>query len=376
MAGCGGSAPPPSPIEIGDDCAIVSVGSDYSSASLSILRHDGTLCAGDVLSSGSAPPGLVTALSGDVVLPNEPPAGDRLVVIDRFNDVITFVDGSSGAVESQVSVRADSATNPHDVVFVGEDRAWASRANAGDLVFLDVAGPAVTGHLDLEEWSDPGFDPRPDRFSLAGGRVWLNLNHLSKTFTAGGPGRLLSLDPTSEEVTGSVTLEAAKSCGSHDGSPQGGGLWVGCSGIFGEGEAAQLAASGLLWLDLSGDPTVTWQRGVTELGLDRPLAFSVAAESDTVAWAVVFGDLEDDTPDRLLRVDRASDAVEIVPVQSAPFQLGSIKLCLETGLLLVPDADPIHPVVRRVRIADRAELEPVVVSPVSGLPPRHLAHYR
>ncbi|HSU38151.1 MAG TPA: hypothetical protein VLJ38_01255, partial [Polyangiaceae bacterium] len=49
--------------------AAVSSGSDYASTNVSVLSTAGHLLSESIISSGSAPPGLTTALSGDVVLP-------------------------------------------------------------------------------------------------------------------------------------------------------------------------------------------------------------------------------------------------------------------------------------------------------------------
>src|SRR4051812_13957885 len=49
---------------------LVIASSDYTSTNISLATAAGAVVSESILSSGSAPPGLTTALSGDVVLPS------------------------------------------------------------------------------------------------------------------------------------------------------------------------------------------------------------------------------------------------------------------------------------------------------------------
>ena len=121
MAGCD-SAPPPAsvPSDLAA-CHYAVVASDFSSSSVSLLSDTGALCVDRVIDSGARPPGLATALSGDVALPSSCTT-HGFVLIDRQAGVLSVLDRSTGEVNKQIVV-ADFASNPYDVAFVAPD-AW------------------------------------------------------------------------------------------------------------------------------------------------------------------------------------------------------------------------------------------------------------
>src|SRR4051812_27276666 len=66
--------------------------SDYTSTNIRALSSAGSVLSSSFISSGSAPPGLTTALSGDVTFPSSAPLSHRVVLIDRYpNSVLTWV---------------------------------------------------------------------------------------------------------------------------------------------------------------------------------------------------------------------------------------------------------------------------------------------
>ena len=85
LAGCGSTEAPLEPTDSADvsGCPLVAIHSDYQTTSVSLLSEDGTLCADSILHSGSVAPRLLTALSGDVVVPSAPALSGELVLIDR-----------------------------------------------------------------------------------------------------------------------------------------------------------------------------------------------------------------------------------------------------------------------------------------------------
>src|SRR5947207_2599761 len=72
----------PAPGEDPEPLAYGVVASDRIVTSIALLEADGTLLRRDLVDSGSAPPGLVTALSGDVVLPTRSGDPETLTLID------------------------------------------------------------------------------------------------------------------------------------------------------------------------------------------------------------------------------------------------------------------------------------------------------
>src|SRR5258706_15713770 len=60
--------------------AMVVASSDYVSTNVSVLATSGAPLSDSIISSASAPPGLTTALSGDVVVPLVPTVGEIVLV--------------------------------------------------------------------------------------------------------------------------------------------------------------------------------------------------------------------------------------------------------------------------------------------------------
>lgn len=382
------------------DCTLAVVTSDYFSTSVSLLDDDGALCHEALIGSGCQPPGLVTALSGDVVVPSSPAPSGHVVIIDRFpNSVITFVDPADGVVAGQLDVSTGFASNPHDIAWLAPDKAYVSRhennptptqtTNAasddfdegGDLLIVDPAALTVTGRIDLQGIaSGPEMWPRPAALVAAGGRVWVGLAHLDGAFMDAGPGLLAAVDPATDTVTDVVQLDGLEDCGIELApTPSGDALWTTCLGLFARGRTDQVAASGLVRLDLTTDPpTESFRLTATDLGLGQPFGFGVTASDETRAIAVVFGDI-DGPPDRVLLVDSTDGSVEELDVGAAAYQLGSAHWVSERGLLLLADADPTGPRVHRLEVlADGSStaLESIDPGPSIGLPPRHISRFR
>lgn len=175
-AGCDGDAGPAFEAHVDASCVVASVNTDYVSTSVSLLRADGSLCAPAVITSGSRPPGVTTALSGDVVLPTEPHPDGLLVLIDRYPAaVLTFVDPESGEVVRQIGVGTGYPSNPHDALFLAPDRAWVTRYDAnptptpapedlddgGDVLVIDPSTGALRDRIDLGPWASPGMSRAP-----------------------------------------------------------------------------------------------------------------------------------------------------------------------------------------------------------------------
>lgn len=392
-----------SPLPPRSACALAVVASDYRSTAISLLTADGTLCAPDVLTSGSRPPGLLTALSGDVALPFEPDPAALVRIIDRYpNAVVTTFDPLASIVTDQLAASPGFAANPQDLAFVPgglllarmERRAIDDSSVPGDSPAYEgsdllLVTATATTPIALTPYAAPGFDPMPTRFARAMGRLWIGLTHLAPDFSAAGPGRALALAPDTLAVTHTLDLAPLQNCGTLSSASPSGGLWVVCSGLFHNSPSGpQRDHSGLAWLAPSLPPpplTPTWSRAAADLhppALDgRPLGFTLAALDDARALVVALGDLATDRPDRLLLVDRADPTTPSITTvaEGGPFELGAVLPLPAERLILVADADPRRPLLRRFTwpTADGAttELDPVVISP-SGLPPRHIARFR
>ncbi len=395
-------APPDLPPR--DTCVLAVVASDYVSTAVSLLTSDGTLCAPDIITSGSRPPGLLTALSGDVTLPSEPDPAGLLYLIDRFpNAVVTAVDPLTSAVRTQLAVSPGFAGNPYDIAFIDGPPSilltrFGSNPNAASPEGSDLLRVAdVTSRIDLAPYADAGFEPMPDQLARAADRLWVGLTHLATDFSTAAPGRVLALDPATLAVTHTLDLAPLQNCGTIVSSSATAGLWVVCSGLFRASPTGpQRDHSGLAWLSpaLTPDPNApasaatlplapSWLRRAADLhppGVEgRPLGFTLAALDDDHALIVALGDLATKLPDRLLLVSRTADSVVTVAESESPYELGAVLPRPVERLILVADANPRKPRVRRFSWPTDAEpsheLTPIDVSP-SGLPPRHIAVFR
>jgi hypothetical protein len=211
-----------------------------------------------------------------------------------------------------------------------------------------------------------------------GDRVWVLLNHLSADFASAGPGRIVGVDPATDEVVSTVTLTGLENCASAALAIGGEGLWVGCSGLLSAGESGQMATSGLVFLTHTDGQLAEQWRVSTEDGLGGAVAWSITSLSPEVAVFTVFGSLAEGTSDRLLWADRAKGTVEELGVSASAFELGDVLWSPEERMLLLADATPEAPAIRRFTVGDAelTELEPIDSSPGTGLPPRHLTFFR
>lgn len=381
-------------------CVLATVNSDYLSSSVSLLRADGSLCAAAVITSGSRPPGVVTALSGDVALPSTPHPDGLLTLIDRYPAaVLTFYDVDAREVVGQLPVGASGPgasfpANPHDVLFLPADRAYVSRYDpnphptpapgdhdeGGDLLIVDLATRSSVGRIDLSAAASPGMEPRPDRLAPVGDRVWVALGNLSRAFDGGGPGVVVSVDPARDEVVGRLELAGLSSCGGALATaPSGDGAWLACTGVFARGEAAQRDASGAVFVARGdgADPVEAARFAAADLGDGRPLGHPVAALDDARAVVVALGTLGGE-PDRLYLLDRLTGQSAPLGVEGEAFSLGALAVGAD-GVLLVADASREAPRLRRFALdaaGGATELAPIVVDPVTGLEPRALVPFR
>jgi hypothetical protein len=421
---------PPIDLPPREDCALAVVASDYSSTSISLLTADGSLCAPDILTSGSRPPGLLTALSGDIDLPAEASPG-TIFLLDRYpNAVLTALDPdpstpADDGVLWQANVSAGFAGNPQDLARLPEGLLVARMERdptdtiGSDLLYLPLPDPAraptAAVAVSLQDFVDPPievkasngttkripFDAMPTRFARAAGTLWVGLTHLLRDFSVAGSGRVLGLAMATSgseapvAVAYRLEIPALGNCGKVAAASPDGGLWVACAGLFREPDPSRrLGRSGLAYLapevlarELAATSPVTlaptWTATATTLTEalgPAPLGLSLAAIDERRVLVVAIGDGAAKRPDRLLWIDRGTSPATVVALAEADaFTLGDILLRPTEGLVLVPDANLERPRLRRFTWPTDAgattELAPVVVSP-TGLPPRHVAPFR
>ncbi len=392
----GGCAPTPSSCRAEELAPLSSprlavVLSDYASAAVAIVDEEGVVHA-PWIDSGSRPPGIVAALSGDVVLPRANPVPGLLVLVDRYQtDVLTGVSIARPDELFQVDLRggrtSGSSPNPQDVLALEDGRWLVSRYNpaedgsapelarGNDLAVLAPGTHALTSRVDLE--ADVTLDgvryfARPYGLARmrAGGdeHVLVALSRLSSfVLRETGPGAVALLDPASGHAE-VLELEGLSNCtnvAAFRGDPA--RAVVLCRGdAFGE----DATRSGLAVLGIDGGSLTLLARllSIDDPALPPPSNGLVALEGARFAY-VSSGSFVANRLDRLVVLDVERGSARVIAESSpTPFELGDGAFDPERGELLVPDGNAGS--LRRFAASD-AELAPIALgAPCLTLAPR------
>ena len=324
------------------------VQSDFQSTAIGLLDAQAEVLTECWIDSGSRAPGLVAALSGDVVLSTDQPAG-VMTVIDRFGtDVYSRVSLETPEVLGQVrlqdpAVSGAFSANPHDAVAVGPGSVWVSRfagnANAdappigrgSDLLELDPRTFTRTGRrislegliepvmVDTDDGPEPrDAYPRPSRIVRIADRLVVGLARFTLGFDGAAPGAVAIVDPDSGSVRRHFLDPGVFNCGRVVPIPAAEDqVVVGCIGFsmpFGD-EAQIRASSGIFVLRVEGDNVTTVRRWLPSEDPSAPLAVVevVALDERTVA-ALDYGR---PGPDRYFIIDlETGDSTLFVRVRS------------------------------------------------------------
>ena len=363
--------------------------SDFVSTSVSLIDTQGALVRADCIHSTTTGTGSKT-ISGDVVLPSQPQRGGKIVLVDRGNTALTFVDPTTCAVDRQFSVKGGfEMANPHDVVIVADSKAYVTRyaknaapadlmAAGDDLLIVDPQAGTVTGRVDLDAYGTTDFPASPDRAILAAGKVVVTLNRWNASTYGYGDASVVFVDPATDQVVQNLALPGLKNCEGLDYAEGTKTVLVACGGSFGSTDQAQ--ESGVAVIDVSSSPAQL-ARVISGASFPTPpVTFLWAipmpsASSANRAFTSTLGSLSPEAPDNLYAFDFVTGA----PLSfgtATPFNLG--RPAAGNGRLLVPDADAAMP---RIHVYDVSgggaptEGTAFVADSVNGLPPREIAWY-
>jgi DNA-binding beta-propeller fold protein YncE len=368
------------------------VGSDYTSSVISLVDPATSAVVRDrCLDSGTRAPLLSATLSGDVTLPSEPQGDQQLLIIDRGNSTLTWLDPASCQVLRQMSAGDGFGANPQDVVAGPPGKAYVTRYNrnpgradeGSDLLVIDPAAAMALRTIPLPAPSTSELpagtlaSARPTRALHIGGKLYVVLNNLSDDFASGGPGRVAVVDTTSDSVTSTIEIPALKNCGALARARNAAGrpaLVVGCDGLSSDG-TARLDSAGFAWVDLEPAPVV---KVVGSQMFGRPVSGSVlAVAAPDLAFTVVAGDFMGPATDAVWGFDFAGGPPRKLVDGTGAFLL-SVALSPDGQRLYVLDAAPAQPRVRVYARATGGQMEETgsfVASPETGLPPRVLGFY-
>jgi hypothetical protein len=394
-AACGAPEPPAN--TGGTDVApgacgrgVVVVSSDYQSTDVGLVDWSGDVLSASVISSSSASTGLSAALSGDVVAPTTPDAGDTFTLIDRYPaSVITLVDVVSGAVRAQIDVKTGFASDAHDWLALGDHKAYVARYDpnlaagaepfdgGSDVLIVDPIAGAPTGRIDLSSalaGAGAGFYPRPARLVQAGGLVYALLSCDDLDYTSSAESRVVEIDPATDAITRVHVLSGLHGCLGLAVSPSGASLGVACSGQFEQSSATDVGESAAVRLDLTTlDETA--RATAASLGGDA-LGFSISFASESTAVVTTFGALGGATPhgDRALLVDLDAATSREISSTADAFKLGEARCAQACGACFLADASTAESLVR-FDAAGRAAPTSIEVDPAVGLPAVYLGAF-
>jgi hypothetical protein len=390
-SGAAGTAPglaPPAAV------GLAVVNTDYASTSLSLLSLTGALSKPDCAHTTTTGTGSTT-ISNDAVLPSQPQRGGKIVLIDRGNTALTFIDPATCAFTNQISAKGGfNMSNPHDVVILRDDKAYVTRyeknaaaasptAAGDDVLILDPRSGAVAGHIDLGAYIVPvagaTIQARPDRALIAAGKVVVSLNELSGDFSTYAEGRIVVIDPATDQVAQSVAMTGLKNCEGMTYLAAAKLLLVVCGGSFGVQD--QVLESGIALVDMSGSTAVLTHTISAVAFNDRPLSFQAisgtTAGATSRAFVTTLGAFASGSapaiPDQVFVVDLGT-GVTTAFGSSTAYDLGAGLL--SNGQFLLPDGSASAP---RIHVYDIAgtptEAASFVDDTVNGLPPRQVEAY-
>lgn len=362
------------------------VHSDFdNSAVVSAVGVDGEVLSHTLLASGQAGAGLSFDVGSDLVLPSSAQTGDEVVVIDRTNQVIDWVELKSARVVRQLNVGPGGfAASPYDYVPHRSDKAYVTRHNTnlnpgkaefdegGDLLIIDPSEPEIIGRIDLADTTgDEALLPRPDSALAENGALYVMVVAIDADFSRYGESKLVTVDPDDDAVVDVLSIDDMVNCGELVSSPDGRRLAVGCAGDWSD----PLASSGITVVDISGAaPVLEAQYFADDLG-DVQLS-TLSFVSDDVLLFTSYGSFEDGTGDALLRLDLGSGEVDGEPLfetQSA-FGLWSLRCEPEHQVCVLADSESEGGTLHRLLLDDGQvdSIEPVEYADGIGMPPRNI----
>jgi hypothetical protein len=398
VGACTGGGSGSTNLEGGDATGIAVVSSDYVSSSISLVHAaDGTLARDACIDSGAVTPILSVPLSGCVILPSRPQARHELLIIDRTNSALLFLDPQRCEVLRQLSVGTGFYANPHDVVSISEKKAYVTRfernpipsgvagANdeGSDLLIIDPSAPAILGRIDMGPYATtvPGatIEPRPDHALLAEGKVYVALDNQDQDFRAIGPGRIVVVDPVTDGVSGMIDIpDPFRGCTGLDYVASSKTLLVACSGDYND-PARQISQSALLAYDLGGQTPILSRTILTSAAGGRAIAESAfTSVGDHNVISVSFGEFSGAAPDTVWNLDLRNGAGRKVADGDGTFVLGGPLADTTNHRLYIPDATTSAPRVNVYQLEAMGDLTATGsfhANPKSGLPPIQVGWY-
>lgn len=365
----------------------------YGEASnVSVWGPNGERRSSSLISSSSAKPGLSAALSADVVAPTARQTSDTVVLIDRSNGVLTWVDVESGDVERQLNIAPGGYyANPQDYVQYDETTAFLSRAEpnatssgdfdkGSDVLVINPKTGQITAAIDLSEaMVGEANPPYPGRLLMAGGLLRVLSVGFDLASLTYADARLVTIDPQSLEITHVLVFEGVENCMNLVVAPDGKSLALACAGPFGLPEA-----SAILQVSVEAEPRELLRLPADELGGQQVNMIEFTGPT-TVAYTTT-GSVDYSTatptvlvPDTLRLLDLKTakpDAKAVFALEDAAFELGEIRCSRSHGRCVLTDAKTGGGLLRQFAIDDNGRLSAIEGGGQTHvLPPRYLGAF-
>ncbi len=361
------------------------VHSDYKSAAVSLLDPaTGAVLKDACLSSGTKPPQLSAALSGDATLPSAPQTAHELLVIDKKQNTLIWMDPMTCTVLRQMQIEPTFDANPYDVIDLGDGRAYVTRYNpnakkpeeGSDIQIIDPKQGKSLGTINLRAQTTAPILPRPGRGLLIKGKVYVALESLSADFMSAGPGRIVIIDPATDKVTGTLDLPTLHNCGGISYQKAESALVVTCGGSFSDG-AKQIDFSGVAWFDLTSSSSAP-TRIIAAKDFGRAVSYSQVAVLDrATAFTSSLGDFMGPGKETIWRFGFAG-AAPIKVMEATGSAVLSLFLDPDGRRLYVGDAADKTPKVATFKIESDGSTTAgptVITNPSTNLPPRYFGWY-
>jgi hypothetical protein len=362
--------------------------SDFTSTSLSLLNSAGTVaqasCVHSMTVNGSP------TISGDAVLPSQPQRGGKIVLVDRGNGTLTFVDPTACTITRQVAIPGAATTNPHDVVILSDTKAYVTRYQPGpsgapaatkgnDVAVMNPTTGTFMSRIPFDAYASTVAGAtilsRPDRALIANGRVVVSLNEIDANYVNYGEGKIAVIDPATDTVVAGIALTGLYDCEGMSYVDASKTLLVSCGGPYMAEDQPLL--SGIAVVDMSGTTPVL-KRVISGVAFDdQSINFSWVLAAPTAAGGTrAFAGTNDPgfvKPDALYVFDYVVGTTSKLGT-SDPYTMGTPANT--ASLLFVPEATFTSPRVQLFNITGTPQAGNAFVSDaVNGLPPLQVGWY-
>jgi hypothetical protein len=317
--------------------------------------------------------------------------------LDRYGtNVVSFLDGSTGAFTAQLAVGTGFEANIQDYLEIDHDLALISRWGenpvpgheafdaGGDLLVVDTRAPAIVDRIALPR--DHAWPARPAALTRIGEHAVVTLQRFALDIKSQGDGVLAGVGLESRGVEWTLALAGLKNCGAFTPSPDGALAAVACTGFVDRnGEGTRLDESGLVLFELGAVPPIEVARFPASELAGEPLQAELEFFGDRRLLVKTQTPLGAGGNNRVLALDldAGADSAEVV-LEARSGDDGSGLGVVFGGMLCTPGcaesclvADADRGVVARFAIEDTglAALPALAVSGSVGLPPRDVGAF-